>query len=103
LRSRPKILAGLLIALLAVGVTAFVQERNAHATLESLSASLAAGDSRDGVERIVREHGLQLKDHPDRRSVSIHVWFHFRPDVSVIVVLNADRKVEKVFIENLAE
>jgi hypothetical protein len=101
--TRAKILAGLLSVALVCGVIAWVQERRAHSTLESVRASLAVGDSQDKIERVLREHGLQPVVDPGGNSYRAHVWFHFRPDVSVIVVLNGNRQVGRVFIKDLVE
>lgn len=96
--ARAKIVVGLIGVALAVGAIAFAQERRQTSILADVRGSLAVGDSREKVETVLRGHGIQPKVSEDGHSYTAQVWFHFRPDVAVTVVLTEDWEVEKVLI-----
>lgn len=95
-----KFLPGLCAVLIGGGVFAVVQERKAHAAVEGVRASLAVGDSKEKVERVMLAHGLQPEIGDGGRAYVAHVWFPFRHDVSVIVVLNGHWEVGLVSIKD---
>lgn len=97
---RAKVLVGLVTLALAGGGILFAQERKQQALLEGVRGSLAVGDSKEKVERVLREQGLQPTITHEGRGYSVQIWFHFRPDVSVLVVLDGHWEVALISIKD---
>ena len=98
MRTPAKLLIGL--CSFVIGCAAFVlfQERQARSTVESVRAALVVGDSKEKVERVMRDHGLQPEIGSHGRSYTARVWVPLRQDVSIAVVLNGHWEVDMIFI-----
>ncbi len=98
MRVAAKIFIGLFCV--AVGCIAFVliRERQARSTVEGVRAALVAGDSKEKVERVMRDHGLQPDIGSHGRSYTARVWVPLRQDASITVVLNGHWEVDMIFI-----
>lgn len=103
MKTRAKILLGLLGTTVAVAMFAYVQQRRQQAMLAAVRSSIAVGDSKEAVERVLRESALPLEIADGGRSYTAHIWFHFRRDVLVTVVLNDHAQVDAVLVKDLLE
>jgi hypothetical protein len=99
MRPLAKVVVGTAVTFIGGWAFVVVQERNARSTIESIRTSVEVGDTKEKVERVMREHRMRPEVGLDGRSYTARISVPFHDDISVTVILNGHWQVGMILSE----